>query len=394
MAISFFLQMDSQIIIEMGPYKFQKISIDELNALRSKHIKVVNKHGDVVYDGPLMKTLIYNGLSYPDHMLFAEPQVINDVEYQLINTARMIWCTGTPDHAGYTVYIILNSGIQYAVRRGTAMLETFIGPPPEASWTCNHLHVDESLDRIQIRTDDLLDRIEWASKTTQVIDRIMPKDTSHSKALVGTHSETGEVRRFSGILAFSKYTKCDKKQARDAIINNQLMHGWSVKYDVLTSYDGEIWINLGNDNKRRISSFGRIAHVTITNELVEWQSCRTDNYREIMVDGTKHKISHLMINMFGTEDDRKLLATEGFGVVHMDRNKHNDNIKNLRVMNTKQRCSLMFGKPVRVINDNGDMSEFGTITDAAEYLKVGPDLLIHYLKGRHEAKRFKIEYIE
>lgn len=139
----------------------------------------------------------------------------------------MLWRAGTKTRRGYRIFrVTAKDDRQIIIPRGTSLLYTFIGPPPSPDWTCHHMNVVGVTDRRHIRDDDLLNRIEWASPSTQVRDRAVPKNNASSTVIVATHQTSGERKCFVSVLEGAEYIGCYDTQIYQAIENNRFLLGW------------------------------------------------------------------------------------------------------------------------------------------------------------------------
>jgi hypothetical protein len=361
----------------------KKATYEQIKEYTSRIIRVVKSDGTVVYDGPLALPLYYNGTTYSDHLIFAEPQIVNGVPYQLLYLPTLEWRTGTMDPSGYYIYC-LGSHTE-RVRRGPALLYTFIGTPVNPTWTCNHIHIDTTKTRRQIRSDDRLDRLEWASLSAQAKDRTYPKGKSSSIPLTITNIKTGEQRNFNGINEMTDFLGVNTTEYTKVMKKDRIIKGWLVEHDVIINMDGEVWKRL--DEKRFLSSYGRLAYETIIGELVEQRSVCESKYRRITVQGVQYAFHRLMVKMFGTVEDIIMLES-GYEVDHIDADPRNNRIDNLQVMSREDHMRKTHGKRIRVINDNGESTEYASMRHASRDLGVYPD------GRRTNSNGYRMEYID
>lgn len=363
-------------------------TVAEIEELKSRHIQVLKKDGSIVYEGPLAKPLIYNGIVHEDYLLLAEPCIIDSKAYQLINIPSKQWRTGWIHLDGYRVYKVN----KLPVCRGPALLWTFIGPPPEPDWTCNHLHVDETKTRIQIRSDDLLDRIVWADKSTQSKDRVTVQKNAKSYPVNATNVSTGETISFQGIQELARFLNSCHSPIREAIKKQKVYRGWTIVPEAIDIREGELWVEVSPI--QRISSFGRVALITKLGYLVEWRSIGNNPYLKVKVNGKTYRLHHLVIIHFGSDEDRQLLK-QGWDVDHKDGDPRNNHINNLQLLNKRDHAIKTSGKRMRVTEPSGNVIEFNSAIQAANHMGVTSAAITNYIyKGQKNKDGFVLQYID
>jgi hypothetical protein len=354
-------------------------------SLANREITVTGDDGNVIYQGPVAKTLVYDGVTYGDYLLFAEPQLIDGKQCQLYNCKKNRWSVGYDNSDGYRRFNVDTKQI----RRGAAMLYTFIGPPPEPNWICRYMKVTQNADR----HDDRLDRIEWASPSTRKkLARPHSKNTAQSIPVIATHMETGEVVRKESGREMGEHIGSFGSAVTATLRKNRVLRGWNLRYDLLESLPGERWAELGMDKKKSLSSFGRVAHVTKAG-LVESRSVAEEEYIGVRFDGVTHKVHRLVRIVFGTNEDRRLLAC-GYDVDHIDGDTHNNRLDNLQVLSRTEHMRKTHGKRVRVVDrltEGSEPMEFGSARHAAAHIGMDPSTLREYLSGTRKHARYDIE---
>jgi hypothetical protein len=290
--------------------------------LMARHIRIVGEDGDVIYDGPVAKTLVYDGVTYEGYILFAEPIIHNGKEYHLFNIGKNQWQNDHDDGAGYRKFIVGRK----KMRRGAAMLYTFIGPRPHPSWTCHHLKTDDNVDE---RSDDRLDCIQWASPSVRQQGRSTPAIHAKSIPVIATYVPTGQTERFPSLSGLASRLRCKSDAITRAIKTGRSVGEWNIKYDTLQVFEGERWAKL--DSRRHISSFGRLAYTTETGELIERESSNQSAYRCIRYQGRPYLIHRLVIYLFGTDQQREMLSDGHHEVDHINGETHTNCLTNLQV---------------------------------------------------------------
>jgi hypothetical protein len=369
----------------------QRVTLEEINELKGKQIKVVRKDGSVVYKGPLAKPLIYNGVTYDDYLLLAEPYIIDGIAYRFLNQVLRHWSIGFEQH-GYQIYCIYADNKTKFIRRGAALLHTFIGPPPEKSWTCNHMNVNNLEDRSLIRSDDLLDRLEWASLVGQRTDKYTPKNNAQSTAVIATHCISGEIKRFDSMVDTIDILNLERNQAVKSIRIGIPIDNWQLKYDTLEIMDGEIWKEL--TDRRYISSYGRLARRTKSGELVESHSRQKCEYIRLKIDNKSIGIHRAVVLIFGTDEDRHALEL-GHEVDHIDGDPRNNKISNLQVLNRTDHARKTHGNQIRVTDIQSNTTTiYNTQKEAYNDIQVAKTIISECLSNKREHKRYKFEYTE
>jgi hypothetical protein len=369
-----------------------KVTREQIEEFKSRQIKVKRNDGSIVYIGPFAKSLVYNGVDHTDYLLLAEPFIINGARYNVINMSTLKWISSM-DTEGYRRISINNGSKKIKLSLGLAMLYTYIGPPPYPNWTCNHINVDNLSDRIQIRSDDRLDRIEWASPTVQNKQRVHHKNNAQSNSVILTHSITGEIKQFRSVLDAIQFLGPEHEGNVNRVLKSgNTVEEWYVKFDTINTMDGEEWKDL--DQGKRLSSFGRISHVTVTGEYVEHLSLQTKKYLRTSYKGRNEYVHRLVISLFGTDEQRNKLANN-YEVDHIDGDPRNNRLDNLQVLGKGDHGVKTHGKRVRIIDTNtGGVSEYITVKDAAKSINMSASRITEYLKGRSDNKRCRIEYID
>jgi hypothetical protein len=176
--------------------------------------------------------------------------------------------------------------------------------------------------------------------------------------------------------------------------------GWTFKYDALEVLEGEIWINL--DSRRLISSFGRLAHLTKTGEMIESHTKNQSDYLSVQIDRKSQLLHRAVVHYFGSDEDRHLLSA-GYDVDHKDGDTKNNKIDNLQVLSRREHAEKTFrvlkgGRAnrthVRVLNVETNVTRtFQTIPAAATFLRVSRGQVVDYIKGRKRHRTYQVEQV-
>jgi hypothetical protein len=210
------------------------------------------------------------------------------------------------------------SGKRRRIQIGRALASTFLGPPPSPAHTADHID--------QTRVNDVLENIQWATKTEQAINRTI-SDTNKSAFLI---VRDGEEKTF---IEWVKYFNSKNKknpygrEYTKGMINHYAQnkqHGFS--YKEYPNLKGEVWKDVeGSKNTRgdcwQVSNMNRVKWITNHAEnVIEGDSLGlTDGYPTISF-GKKIWLCHIVAFMTFFPDEWAAKKTYEM-ILHKEDNK-------------------------------------------------------------------------
>jgi hypothetical protein len=188
------------------------------------------------------------------HIIFENRIDENGVVYKLNGEPK----TCSTNSSGYRMCTMKAKNTLYNIRVARAMASTFIGHPPNLTYTADHINRN--------RQDDSLDNIRWVDKSEQVINRDYPK--THKFAFIISRGDD-EMTANDWVIHLENqknhmgrtYTK---KMILHYAINKQ--HGFS--YKSYPDLHGEVWKIIEYSKNRKghweISNKCRVKYVMST----------------------------------------------------------------------------------------------------------------------------------
>lgn len=249
------------------------------------------------------------------------------------------------DGSGYPMKPIKNAGgymytsakndanVRKHILIGRTRLLTFAGPPPDPSWTCDHIN--------RIRVDDSLENLRWATPSDQLINR--DKWRSNPGCKVGikkTNLETGEVIRFSSV---SDVPGATRDSVARAICKRIKLSNCTFEHDTLVPIEGEEFKRARGTSKMWISNQGRVARMT-PHGLVQIIVSRNSEYPRIGIDGKPRSLHRVVYETFVGP------VPDGYVVDHINEDKGDFRLENLRVVTHSQNTSFSQGFVYRLRN--------------------------------------------
>jgi hypothetical protein len=346
-----------------------------LARVRTTGIRVAGKDGTLIYKGRIAKTLRYAGRKYKDYLLFAEPQIVGDTACQLYNQRKRQWPTGRI-RDGYQTYMIGGK----MIKRGNALLHTFIGPPEDRSWTCQHNDGD--------RSNDHLYNIQWTHRSRD--------EGTHAPLVLVEGERWAELSGRRYISSFGRVAKIT-----DA---GELVEWYSAgKEDYLTiKSDGIAYplhrlvvLRFGTEDERRRLPDGEVDHIdgdTRNNDI--------DNLQVLsIVDHRNKRVGERFYTC--VDEGGEYISNE---MLILARDTHRQDT--LRVAQERKRAreerkrarKEPAGQPrkrVRLINrDTNDKTEFDTVLAASKKLQVSRSFVDDYISGKRRHGQYHVEFIK
>ena len=288
----------------------------------------------------------------------------------------------TPYILGGYLYVSVSKNKQSYTRSiARAMLSTFLGPPPDLTFTADHIESERKLD-------DDLSNLRWLDKSGQNNNQIRPETYKSARLVVNDLFPDDELTAKEWT---ELYTKPDGTKYHHKTISKWAQNkknGFSYKiYDVI---DDEEWKIVGDpkknhieiSNKNRVkdvtfSSSGREEHVLTSEEL-----SLKNGYPSKNIDGVNHLV-HILVYQLWYPDLWANKKSDDM-VLH----KH-DNRFDFRPEN------LYLGTGSKNITDSYDNGKRdGTKSARQSCIAYKDDKVVEEFKSFHDAARYLVEHVE
>ncbi|AGE54076.1 hypothetical protein PBCVNY2B_022R [Paramecium bursaria Chlorella virus NY2B] len=257
-----------------------------------------------------------------------------------------------------------------------AMLSTFLGPPPDLTFTADHIESEHKLD-------DDLSNLRWLDQSGQKNNRIVSETRSSARIIVNDLFPDDELTAKEWT---ELYTKPDgTKYCHESFLNwaQYKQNGFSYKtYDDL---DDEEWKIVGDPNKDHveISNMNRVKDVTFSSSgraehmRTSEQLCLKGGYPCITIDGVNYRVHVLVFQLW--YPDLWSNKKENEMVLHKKDNRFDFRPENLRLGppsdngkdshdNGKYNGKKSARQPCIAYKDDKVVEEFKSLSDAARYL--------------------------
>jgi len=211
------------------------------------------------------------------------------------------------DNDGYKRVVVPIDGIKQTVSVARAMLSTFVGPPPDKTFTADHIN--------RKRDDDSLDNLRWASKQEQISNRNIQQTNNGGRIVVydGVERTVKEwAEELDLCVSTIKWRVGNKPE-------------WSYKtYDNLS---GEVWVTV--ENNTEISNLGRVGKINTSAHRVyeTHEICRSNGYPILNINKQKRYLHILVFKAFYPDEYEN--KPDGHMVCHKNDNKLDCSIDNL-----------------------------------------------------------------
>ncbi|ABU43564.1 hypothetical protein AR158_C018R [Paramecium bursaria Chlorella virus AR158] len=262
-----------------------------------------------------------------------------------------------------------------------AMLSTFLGPPPDLTFTADHIISEHKLD-------DDLSNLRWLHQSGQVNNQKRPETYKSARLIVNELFPDDELtaKEWTELITKPDETKYHHKTISKWAQNKK--NGFSYKiYDVI---DDEEWKIVGDpkknhieiSNKNRVkdvtfSSSGREEHVLTSEEL----SLKND-YPVKMIDGVQHLLHVLVFQLWFPDEWENKRPDEM--VLHKEDNRLDFRPENLRL-----------GPPSANIIDSYDNGKRdGTKTARQACIAYKDDEVVEEFKSLGDAAKYLMEHIQ
>ncbi|ABT14421.1 hypothetical protein NY2A_B022R [Paramecium bursaria Chlorella virus NY2A] len=277
---------------------------------------------------------------------------------------------------GYLYISVSKNKTSYTRSLARAMLSTFLGPPPDLTFTADHIISEHKLD-------DDLSNLRWLHQSGQVNNQKRPETYKSARLIVNELFPDDELtaKEWTELITKPNGTKyhCDTI----SIWARTHEYGFSYKiYDVL---DDEEWKIVGDPDKNHVeisdkcrvkdvtfSSSGREEHVRMAEKLCLW-----NDYPVKMIDGVQHLLHVLVFQLWFPDEWENKRPDEM--VLHKEDNRLDFRPENLRLGTTSANIIDSYDNGKRdgtktarqaciAYKDDEVVEEFKSLGDAAKYL--------------------------
>jgi len=156
---------------------------------------------------------------------------------------------------GYIRITIVDATRRYSLYRARIVASTFLGPPPELTYTPDHENRQQD--------DDRLVNISWESKINQANNRIRPKTLKNALIIVND-----DLNKEMTAKEWAKmFKKPDGNAYRERTIRQFAQENlYGFRYKTYPNLEGEIWKRvIGSENKQgrwEVSNMCRMKYIT------------------------------------------------------------------------------------------------------------------------------------
>ncbi|ABU44351.1 hypothetical protein AR158_C806L [Paramecium bursaria Chlorella virus AR158] len=279
---------------------------------------------------------------------------------------------------GYLRVNVRKNRKSYARRLCRAMLSTFLGPPPDVTFTADHIESERKLD-------DDLSNLRWLDQSGQNNNRIMSETRSSARIIVNDLFPDDELtaKEWCELL-----TKPDGKKYRHRTVKDWAQYkknGFS--YKTYEKIDDEEWKIVGDPDKNHVevSNKNRVKDVTFSESGYREEHVLTaeklslkNGYPSKRIDGIDHKI-HILVFQLWYPDLWANRKPDDM-VLHKHDNRLDFRPENLRLGtasdngkdshdNGKYNGKKSARQPCIAYKDDEVVEEFKSLSDAARYLE-------------------------
>jgi hypothetical protein len=277
---------------------------------------------------------------------------------------------------GYFFVDVSKNRKQHGRRLCRAMLSTFLGPPPNMSYTVDHIESKRKLD-------DDLSNLRWLNKSGQMKNRNMPETIKSARIIVNELFPGDELTAKEWTQLLMKPDGMKYKHCTFLNWAQNKENGFSYKY--YDDLDDEEWKLVGDPDKNHVeisnkcrikdvtfSEFGREEHVLTAEQL-----CLQGVYPKKKINGEDRLVHVLVFQLWYPEEWVNKKPTEM--VLH----KHDDPLdfrpENLRLGTPSNNGTdahdngKFYGKqtarrPCIAYDEDVEIYKFKSLSDAARYL--------------------------
>ena len=282
---------------------------------------------------------------------------------------------------GYLYVSVSKNRKQYGRSLARAMLSTFLGPPPDLTFTADHIISERKLD-------DDLSNLRWLDKSGQINNRIMPKTLRTARIIMNDLFPDDELTAKEWC---ELYTKPDGIKYHHKTISKWAQNkknGFS--YKTYGDLNDEEWKLVGkpNENHVEISNKNRVKDVTFSSSgreehiLSVEQLCLQGGYPCKIIDGVNYLVHILVFQLW--YPDLWANKKENEMVLH-----HKDNRLDFRPEN------LYLGTPSENGKDAHDNGKYeGKKTARKPCIAYKDDAVVEEFKSKRDAARYLEEHNE
>ncbi|AGE54243.1 hypothetical protein PBCVNY2B_451R [Paramecium bursaria Chlorella virus NY2B] len=289
---------------------------------------------------------------------------------------------------GYLSITIRKNRNPYGRSLARAMLSTFLGPPPDISFTADHIESERKLD-------DDLSNLRWLHQSGQKNNRIMPETRNDARLIVNDLFPDDELTAKEWCELYTKPNGTNYIERTFRVWAQNKQNGFSYKtYGDLVDPDDpnkkEEWKIIGDPDKNHveISNMNRVKDVTFSDSGRE-EHVRTakqlhlnDGYPSKNIDGVSYKLHILVFQLWYPELWKNKKSDEM--VLHKEDNRLDFRPENLRLGPSSENMEDSY--------DNGKRDGAKTARQACIAYK--DDEVIEVFKSIHDAARYILKYNE
>jgi hypothetical protein len=279
--------------------------------------------------------------------------------------------------SGYNYFgLTSDSGIVKTSLLGRLRLLTFVGPPPEPTFTCDHVN--------RIRNDDCLANLKWATQSEQKLNRdFLHGNPGLKMPIKRTRLDTGEVEHFAsardvpGFPVHHIFRHLNKR-----VKGCEYLY----QYDTLELLDGEEFRCVQNSSTY-ISNFGRVARKCVAG-LAICSHIFNSVYPSLNIRGKHESIHRVVWKTFVGE------IPDGSFIDHIDENKRNFRLDNLRLVTRTENMRLSRGNVYYIYDKTtGEELAANTLNEAAAFTNLSTAHILKLSLRKHTSPRYEIREV-
>ncbi|AGE54271.1 hypothetical protein PBCVIL52s1_547R [Paramecium bursaria Chlorella virus IL-5-2s1] len=293
---------------------------------------------------------------------------------------------------GYMYIVVSKNGERYTRSIARAMLSTFLGPPPDLTFTADHIESENKLD------DDLAN-LRWLNESGQKNNRIISKTRKDARLIVNDLFPEDELtaKEWSELLLNPDGTKYHHTTFLNWAQNKENRFSYKIYDDLVDPGDPgdpkkkEEWKIYGDPNKNHIeiSNKNRVKDVTFSEAGYKEEHVRTAEKLYLMggypsknIDDKNHYLHVLVFQLW--YPDMWKNRNEDDMVLHKHDNRLDFRPENLRL-----------GPPSDNTKDAHDNGKYdGTKTTRQSCIAYKYDKIVEPFKSINEAAKYLVENVK
>ncbi|ABT14997.1 hypothetical protein NY2A_B598L [Paramecium bursaria Chlorella virus NY2A] len=280
-------------------------------------------------------------------------------------------------HNGYLSITVRKDKKSHGRSLARAMLSTFLGPPPDLTFTADHIDSERKLD-------DDLSNLRWIDQSGQKNNRLMPKTRKDARLIVNDLFSGDELTAKEWVELFTKPDGATYKHDTISGWARTRENGFSYKtYDELEDEEWKIYgdpkknhVEISNKNRVKDVTFyqsGREEHVLTSEQLHLW-----GGYPSKVIDGI-NRLIHVLVFQLWYPDLWANKKPDDM-VLHKEDNRFDFRPENLYLGsgsknrkdahdNGKYDGAKISRQPCIAYKDDKVIEEFKSLSDAARYIE-------------------------